>query len=220
TKTGTVAQGAAFHVHATVTGTVTAIATDSFTITPDEGESIVITVPAGARLETVLVEQGERVAQGIALADASYPGFAIALTLEAADLLRFVTPPLGIRAQVAGGSGPFDCTLLDPVPSVGSEDATTSLLCAVPETATVLAGMTATTVIQLERAENALILPVEAVAGTVDSGSVYLRGADGEAIETPVTLGTTDGTRIVVTGGVIEGDVVLVPGPWLEGRNE
>ncbi len=216
TKTGTVLQGNTFQMHATTTGTITTVGERGVTITSDEGEDTTIELPAGAVLENLLVESGDRVTHGMAVANASYPGFAIALRLEPADLLRFVTPPLGIRAQVVGGSGPFDCTLLDPIPSIsGEEPDATLLLCEVPESATVLAGMKATTVIQLERAEDALTLPVEAVAGTVDSGAVYLRGMDGEPVETPVTLGTTDGTRIVVTSGVEEGDTVYVPGPWI-----
>lgn len=216
TKTGTVLQGGAFQMHAMTTGVITTVGERGVTITSDEGEDTTIELPSGAAPVSLLVELGDRVTYGMAVANASYPGFAIALSLEPADLLRFVTPPLGIRAQVVGGSGPFDCALLDSIPSIsGEEPGATLLLCEVPESATVLAGMEATTVIQLERAEDALTLPVEAVAGTVDSGTVYLRGTDGEPVEMPVTLGTTDGTRIVVTSGVEEGDTVYVPGPWI-----
>lgn len=228
TKTGMVVQGASFQLHARITGTITAITSSTVTITPDGGDPAVVTLPAGAKPVAALVQRGDRVVQGIALIEATYPGFSIQLTLEAADLLRLVTPPLGIRAQVTGGSGPFDCTLLDPTPSTSAlqtDSATpaatgTSLVCGVPETATVLAGMGAITVIQLERAENALVLPVEAVAGTVDSGSVYLLGPNGDPVETRVALGTTDGTRIVITSGVAEGDTVYIPGPWIGGRDD
>ena len=58
-------------------------------------------------------------------------------------------------------------------------------------------------------AENVLVVPVTAVQGSVQSGRVWIPGADGEPVERPVTLGLTDGDQVEVTGGLTEGEMVL-----------
>lgn len=219
TVKGVVVQGAAFQLHTSVVGTVAAVGTGSVTVAPSDGSSPVAVSPLVGRLDRPLVSVGDATVPGMAVAVGTATGFTVKAELQSADLLRFVASPLGARAQVDGGHGPFDCPLVDAVPTVDTTGDVTgdsaTLLCAVPHGVRVLAGMPTTVVIQLEKALNALVLPVEAVAGTVDSGSVYRRGRDGQPIETPVKLGTTDGVRIVVTDGVKAGDVVFVPGPWL-----
>lgn len=220
TLTGIVSQGAGFQIHTSIAGAVTSVTGEAITIAPEDGApDVVVTAADGTRMEQPLVMEGDRTVPGMALAQAPATGFTVTVVLDPAALLRFVTPPLGARAQVKGGSGPFECPLVDPVPSnpaaTGDGDGETQLLCAVPQEATVLAGMEATVVIQLERVDDALVLPVEAVAGTVDAGSVYIVGADGAPVETPVELGTTDGARVVIVSGLDKGDEVYVPGPWL-----
>lgn len=224
TLSGVVAQGAQVDVHSPVAGTVSAVSTgkDGSVALDADGGPTVVAVPAGARVDEVLVGVGSRVEAGMAVSRVTLGGFAVVANLEPTDLLRFVARPLGARAQVDGGPGPFDCPLADPVPTAragdGAQTTAAVVTCTVPDRTAVLAGMTATVVVQLERADDALTLPVEAVAGTVDSGAVYLRSDDGGAREVPVGLGTTDGVRIVITSGLAEGDVVLVPGPWLADR--
>jgi multidrug efflux pump subunit AcrA (membrane-fusion protein) len=63
--------------------------------------------------------------------------------------------------------------------------------------------------IQAGLAENVLVVPVTAVQGSVQSGRVWIPGADGEPVERPVTLGLTDGDQVEVTGGLTEGEMVL-----------
>lgn len=235
TLDGVVSARGAYQVHTPVAGTVTAVTGTGITVTSADGATVTMAYLAGSQVTSVAVEVGSRVRSGLALAEVTAPGFTITAALDAADLLRFVSPPLGARAQVVGGSGPFDCPLLDPIPTagdLGSPDTagdpagqqagsggSTQIVCAVPDDAAVLAGMDAIMVVQLERADGALTLPVEAVAGTVDAGKVYLRADDGTAHEVDVTLGTSDGVRIVVTSGLREGQQVLVPGPWLGRRD-
>lgn len=224
TLNGTVVQGIPFDVHTTVGGTVAAVGSSSVTVRPPDGSSPVTISPSTGTLERPLVKVGDVVVPGMAVAAATATGFTIRTELQPADLLRFTSAPLGARAQIKGGEGPFNCPLVDPVPTseaaAGGEQGNPVLLCSVPPDARVIAGMSATVVIQLEKATDALVLPVAAVAGTIDSGHVYLRGSKGEPIDTKVKLGTTDGVRIVITEGVKDGDVVFVPGPWLGRPNE
>ena len=222
TLKGTVAQGALYKIHTRLAGIVTDVDTTSVTVLQTSSKSKVRLVARdGDRITQTLVAVGDPVVPGMAVADAIAPGFSISTALKPADLVRFVAPPLGAKAQVDGGPGPFACPLVDETPTTSSDaaDAVPRVLCAVPSEARVLAGMTATVVIQLENAPDALALPVEAVAGTIDAGIVYLRDKTGKAVQTPVKLGTTDGVHIVILGGLKAGDVVLVPGPWL-GRED
>jgi len=220
TLKGVVVQGAVFQLHTNTAGVVTEVDAKSVTITPSNGSALVtIIAPVGSRLDQTLVNVNDKIISGMTVATAVSLGFTVGMEMQPADLVRFVSPPLGARAQVDGGPGPFDCPLVDDIPTtVMTNEATAGnpiLFCAIPDDTRVLAGMPATAVIQLEKAENALVLPVEAVAGTIDSGSVYLQGNDGQPIVAPVKLGTTDGVRVVILDGLKEGDVVFVPGPWL-----
>ena len=83
-----------------------------------------------------------------------------------------------------------------------------------PTDVQVFAGLTAKVTIAGGLAENVLTLPATAVEGAAGTGVVYLIGSDGETVETPVTLGLSDGITVEITGGVEEGDLVLqfVPG--------
>ncbi len=223
TLKGTVVQGASFQLHTSATGTVTDVDTGSVTVAPSDGSAPITIAPSdGGRFDHPLVGVGDTTVPGMAVASATASGFTIRAALQSADLLRLVSPPLGARAQVDGGPGPFDCPLVDAVPTVeattGDSSEGPELFCSIPSDMRVLSGMPATVVIQLEKAEDALVLPIEAVAGTVDSGTVYVRGKDEQPVETPVKLGTTDGVHIVILDGLNEGDTVFVPGPWLGQR--
>lgn len=55
-------------------------------------------------------------------------------------------------------------------------------------------------------------LPLEAVAGVVGKGEVYVV-RNGEAVKTSVTLGITDGSYVEVLSGVRAGDLVQIPSP-------
>lgn len=214
---GTVAQGAAFNVHADVRGVVIAVEESGVTVRKEGTNAVVeIAAPEGTRREATLVQVNDVVTPGMAVIAVHATGFSVQAALDQADLLRFVSPPLSARAQVKGGSAPFDCSFWDDTPTSVGEEGGAVIVCRIPDDAIVLAGMEVTLVIQLEHVDDALVLPVEAVAGTVDNGSVYLVDDDGEAIETPVVLGTTDGVRIVIAEGLREGDLVYIPGPGFE----
>ena len=63
-------------------------------------------------------------------------------------------------------------------------------------------------------ATDVLTVPLTAVEGAAGKGVVTVVGADGTEEEREITLGINDGTTVEVTGGLVEGDMVLefVPG--------
>lgn len=120
---------------------------------------------------------------------------------------------MGTRAQIEGSSGPFDCDLVDSRVTA-SDDGTYHELCRIPADVPVVVGASAKMVIVLETHDDVLALPIEAVAGTIDHGSVYPEDG-GDPVD--IGLGITDGIYVEVTSGLEEGDRVLIPSPDIVG---
>jgi hypothetical protein len=148
------------------------------------------------------------------IAVAEYPGFAVTADVAGADLLRFTTPPVSARAQVDGSGAPFDCVLLDRTPGHPDADGVAFVACRVPDDQRVIEGLTGVIAVEFPSAEDVLSLPIEAVAGTLDNGTVWVT-TEGEPVEKRVSLGVTDGVVVEILDGLEEGDEVLVPSPAL-----
>jgi hypothetical protein len=106
-----------------------------------------------------------------------------------------------------------------PVPPDGgldpSEPTGLRLVCVPPANTKMINGATATLEVVTERAKNALVLPVEAVAGGQGRGQVEVVKPDGNREIRAVTLGLTDGKVIQIKSGLTEEETVSVPGPSL-----
>lgn len=134
-------------------------------------------------------------------------------------LYRLVDLPRRAEITIANGPEPFRCSNLRLETSTDSEGSSaTELRCDIPEKVVVFPGLTITVSVTTDTQEGALVVPLTAVRGTYESGSVWVVGADGEPVETPVALGINDGKVVQVTEGVEEGDTVLqfVPGASAE----
>jgi hypothetical protein len=149
--------------------------------------------------------------------------FSLTATLAPEQQYRLLQQPTEAQVAINGGPAPFTCTgLTITTGATGSGDdgnggqgaSGTVVRCAIPGDVQVFAGLTAKVTIAGGIAENVLTLPLTAVEGAAGTGVVYLIGADGEPVETPVTLGLNDGVDVEITSGLAEGDLVLqfVPG--------
>ncbi|MBR4826506.1 MAG: efflux RND transporter periplasmic adaptor subunit [Bacteroidales bacterium] len=69
-------------------------------------------------------------------------------------------------------------------------------------------GYSANAEIVLAHADEVLIIPESALEFEGDDTFVYLKGADGEFVKTPVQTGMSDGLNIQVISGLSEGDIV------------
>ncbi len=189
-----------------------------------------VTAPAAGTLTTVDVLVDQIVAVGDKVGSISPGTLSVTATLTQADQFRLLAPPATAEVEVQGGPAPFTCTgLVLGGPATGAEEPPadgggapaapvgggTTARCAVPAGVTVFAGMGATVRVQAGVAENVLVVPITAVQGSVQTGKVWLLGADGAEEERAVTLGLTDGDMIEVREGLAEGDQVLqfVPVP-------
>jgi hypothetical protein len=101
-------------------------------------------------------------------------------------------------------------TGLDP-----SEPTGLRLVCVPPANTKMINGATATLEVVTERVKDALVLPVEAVAGGQGRGQVEVVKPDGSREIRAVTLGLTDGKVIQIKSGLTEDETVSVPGPNL-----
>jgi multidrug efflux pump subunit AcrA (membrane-fusion protein) len=169
----------------------------------------------------VLVDQ--EVSVGSDLATVSPGSLSVSAPLTQAQQFRLLKPPGSASAQAPGGPAPFDCTDLrteaaaaaaepvapDPYSGMPPQATTAQLHCRVPAGTTVFAGMSVTVTVRTGEADGALLVPVTAVLGTVDTGTVWLPGEDGAPEERPVRLGITDGVQVQVLEGLAEGDEVL-----------
>jgi hypothetical protein len=112
--------------------------------------------------------------------------------------------PIGIPPGVVMG---------DPGGTAGSEPTGLRLVCTAPADVKLINGATATLEVVTEKASNALVLPVEAVAGSQGKGKVDVVKPDGTRETRDVTLGLTDGKVIEIKTGLTGDETIAVPGP-------
>jgi multidrug efflux pump subunit AcrA (membrane-fusion protein) len=180
-----------------------------------------VTAPLAGVVSSLPVVKGQVVEVGDTVASVAPPTFSVTGTIPPEEQYRLQEKPTEAAVEVVGGPGSFTCTgLTISVPLAGSsppggdnpggENATTgaTVRCAVPGDVTVFSGLTGTISMPGGSAEDVLVLPVTAVKGNSQTGSVWLVGDDGEAVETAVGLGLNDGSVVEVTG-VDEGATVL-----------
>jgi hypothetical protein len=194
-------------------------------VTPREPlvKTVTVNAPAAGTLTTLDALVDQVVAVGDAVGSISPGTLSVTAALTQADQFRLLSAPATADVTVQGGPAPFTCTALtlgaapaapgagpaaDPAAGGGTGTGTTAR-CAVPPGTPVFAGMAASVAVQAGTANDVLTLPITAVQGSVRAGNVWAVGADGVPVETPVTLGLTDGILIEVTGGLTDGQTVL-----------
>lgn len=219
----TVSSDVQFQLTANVEGTFQVRDGGVMAIVAPSGSTQPVAVVPGAKVVRTLVGDGSTVTRGLPVAEGSYSGFAMRGEIKGPNLLRFLQAPVAAKAQINGGGAPFECELLDRIPgppggsasgASGTDSDGRVLYCALPAGAPALVGLGGVMAIRFATTKAALVLPVEAVAGTVDEGRVYVR-RDSGVEERSVILGDSDGVNIVIKQGLQEGDVVLLPSPGI-----
>jgi hypothetical protein len=89
------------------------------------------------------------------------------------------------------------------------------LVCTAPADVKLINGASATLELVTAKATNALVLPVEAVAGSQGKGKVDVVKPDGTKETRDVVLGLTDGKVIEIKSGLTGDETIAVPGPNL-----
>lgn len=127
------------------------------------------------------------------------------------QLYRLLELPDEAEVTITDGPAPFNCTGLRLAPQGGGEsgEPSTSLRCDIPTDVRVFPSLPATITLITDSATDVVVLPVTAVQGRFESGSVWVVDASDEPVETPVELGLTDGFQIEIVSGLNPGDQVL-----------
>ncbi|WP_434446241.1 efflux RND transporter periplasmic adaptor subunit [Lentzea sp. E54] len=89
------------------------------------------------------------------------------------------------------------------------------IVCTAPADVQMINGATASIEVTTGKSTQALVVPVEAVAGQQGKGKVDVIQPDGSRRTTDVTLGLTDGKVIEVKSGLTGDEELAVPGPNL-----
>ncbi|MCE6996596.1 efflux RND transporter periplasmic adaptor subunit [Saccharothrix sp. S26] len=100
-------------------------------------------------------------------------------------------------------------------PDTSSEPTGLRLVCTAPADVKMVNGAAATLELVTASVRDALVVPVEAVAGGQGKGKVDVVGADGAKQTTDVVLGLTDGKVVEIKSGLTGDETLAVPGPNL-----
>lgn len=204
--------------------------------------------PKDGKVASFAKELDDTVTKGEVVASIRLSSFRAAGSISPLDQYRLLKMPKFATVTIDGGPAPFECgdlTIGDaetPVPSSegdgfsdpaeepefrgeGSSSGGDAISCRVPSSVRVFNGLTMTMEVDAGTAEDVLVVPVTAVRGLVDRGTVWVTGDAGEPTEREVRLGVTDGNVVEVTKGLDEGESVLefVPGgegPGGDGEGE
>lgn len=186
-------------------------------------------------------EIGDTVTKGDAVASIRQSSYRATGSILPVDQYRLLDLPKSATVTITGGPAPFKCRDLAIGDTIASEDNTgkgngdpsleefpqemgdeggsgaeggASISCRVPSDVKVFDGLEMNMSIDAGAVEGVLVVPVTAVRGLIDSGSVWVIGDEGEPVERKVGLGLSDGRVVEVKKGLKEGENVLefVPG--------
>ena len=183
-----------------------------------------IIAPATGTISDLPLTAGAPVAVGDVAGMIAPDTFRVMGAIAAADRYRLTAEPSEATIAITGGPT-FTCTDVkietplagaagDAGAEAGAGDVTTTVRCPVPADVTVFPGLAATLTFAGSAAEGALLVPVTAVVGAGESGTVFVPGPDGTPEERDVELGITDGKKVEIRSGLEEGETILefVPG--------
>ena len=88
-----------------------------------------------------------------------------------------------------------------------------------PQGVSLLEGLSATASIVLSEEQNVLLVPTQSIYGSFQQPMVQVV-SDGRVEDRPITLGDNDGFWIVVTGGLAEGELVVMEAAALASTNQ
>jgi hypothetical protein len=97
----------------------------------------------------------------------------------------------------------------------GSEPTGLRLVCTAPDDIKLINGAAVTLDMVTGKADNVLVLPVEALAGTQGKGKVDVVGKDRTRKTVDVVLGLTDGKVVEIKKGLKGDEDIAIPGPNL-----
>ncbi|WP_286929836.1 MULTISPECIES: efflux RND transporter periplasmic adaptor subunit [Aeromicrobium] len=188
---------------------------------------VTVTAPAEGRVASFNAKVGAEVGEDASVARIRRSTFTAQGSVAVVDRYRLLDAPDEATVTIDGGPEPFTCADLRIADEV-SEDAAqerseeeggesaagTKVTCVVPEDVTVFDGLSMTMRIDAGSTKDALVVPVTAVRGLLERGTVWVVEDGGEPTERTIRLGVNDGKSVEVLKGLKEGTEILqyVPG--------
>ena len=201
----------------------------TITTNPETGEQTVVehrpkvtkqTVTAaiaGTLRLTVLKDQ--IVSVGDEIGSISPGTLSVTGTLTPDQQYRLISAPTEAEVTLKGGPAPFTCTNLrigaaaadatPPPPDDAGQQESGTVTCSIPAEVIAFPGLGADISITNGTAEDAVVVPVTAVQGSVQNGNVWVVLPDGGNEERAVILGLTDGEFVQILEGLAAGDMIL-----------
>jgi multidrug efflux pump subunit AcrA (membrane-fusion protein) len=183
---------------------------------------VTVTTPVAGTLSLPTLKD-QNVSVGDQVATVQPGTLSVTGTLTPDQQYRLIGAPTEATVTLKGGPAPFTCSGLrigaaaQGTQGEQGQSASGQVTCAIPPGVTAFAGLGADIEIVNGTAQDALVVPVTAVQGSVQNGNVWVVARQGaEPEETAVILGLTDGENVQVVEGIELGDTVLqfipVPG--------
>ncbi|MEV6711259.1 efflux RND transporter periplasmic adaptor subunit [Lentzea sp. NPDC051208] len=210
-----------------------------------------VEVPAGSTFSGRLVDDKATVTAGMPIASAKHVGYAIVGDIDGQQAYKINGALTDVVVQIKNGPGPFPCAVLGTIaalpqgtvpekppvtpdtkdekkdqpqpqqPQQPSPSTGLRIVCTAPADVQMINGATASIEVTTGKSAQALVVPVEAVAGQQGKGKVDVIQPDGSRRTIDVALGLTDGKVIEVKSGLTGDEELGVPGPNLpEGQQQ
>ena len=176
------------------------------------------TSPSLGQVTGVFVGDGAFVAAKVPLVGIRYSGYGVYATVPVDEQYRLYEGAMNARVNVVGGPAGLGCQIVPLPPGqypAGNGGSGVPVACLLPLDAAVVDGLVAKMGLTTAQRDNVPSLPVQAVSGRVGQGEVTLVSPDGSHKVVSVGLGVTDGSRIEITEGLVEGDTVLAHAPGI-----
>lgn len=229
-----------FRMTAPIEGTLVKLSDGSIGIETAKNKTVQpIELPPSSKIVNLLVPSGTTVTAGLPVLNAKYLGFVLQATVAPEKIYRLYNGIVSARGEIMNGPGPFASPILGtpfvsgaggntevtensggnkPNTSQGGQfqviDSTQGVVvvAAAPSDLRLLEGSRGLLALTVAEVPNAVVLPVEAVAGISQRGQVYVDDR-GKRVLRDVVLGITDGSYIQITSGLSAGEKIILPSP-------
>ena len=174
-----------------------------------------VTAEFDGTVNKISVEKGDEVKKDAELVQVTDFGhMQLTFRISESDISE-VTAGTSVRVSVASAGATYDAVIdsIDYSSYSGNNVAYYSAVVKVDTSATtgIYPGMQATVTIPQEEAKDVVILKMDAVSTSADNSAfVYKQADDGSMVETPITVGVSNGNYVEIKDGLAENETVYV----------
>lgn len=179
-----------------------------------------VTVKADGIITEVSVIPGSTVSASTAIATVNPDAELVVQTYIPERFLSTVTEGMSATFESVAYEGTqYNGVVTYISPTLSSTSRTADVELSLLEQDSLLkAGMFVKVILQTEHIDNALVVPSDALDTYLDEDVVYV-ARNGQAVRTPVTIGSNNTSQAVILSGLSEGDLVITAGTVTNGSS-